>query len=204
MTKKVVLYSRVSTHNQSIELQEREIREYLKTKPDYVLVEHFSDLGISGSKSSRPELNRLMERAKNKDFDIIIVWKLDRLARSLSHLISLITTFKECNVELVSLRDGIDFTTAQGRLMFGIIGALAEFERELIRERVVAGLQNAKAKGVKLGRNKDLDRDDAVIKDLRERGLSIRAIAKKLQISPSKVYRSVSNSLKKEGCSYDK
>ena len=159
---KIAIYSRVSTNNQNTEMQEREINAFIASKTDFKLVDLFSDKGVSGSKSSRPELNRLMESARNKEFEILIIWKLDRLARSLSHLVAIITELKELGIQLISLRDNIDFTTPQGRLMFGIFASLAEFERELIRERVKAGINNAKAKGKKLGRTK-LRNDDEIL-----------------------------------------
>ena len=190
MPQRVAYYARVSTSHQNPELQEREIRSFVEAK-DYYLINGFCDWGYSGSKVSRPELNKLMESARNGEFDILIVWKLDRLARSLSHLVSLITELKSLKIELISLRDNIDFTTSQGRLMFGIFASLAEFERELIRERVIAGLQNARANGKRLGREKDINRDDNLIYELKSSGLSIRAIAKKLDLTPSKVQRSL-------------
>ncbi len=186
--KRAVLYARVSTTHQNPELQEREIKAFIEAK-GYQLITEYCDLGYSGSKTSRPELNKLMDHARNKEFDILIVWKLDRLARSLSHLISLITELKHLNIELISLRDNIDFTTPQGRLMFNIFGSLAEFERELIRERVIAGLANAKAKGIKLGRKRD--RNDEAIISLRRQNFTIRSIAEKLGISTGKVQRAL-------------
>jgi len=186
--RKVIFYSRVSTTHQNPELQEREIKAFILTK-GYQFIKGYCDVGYSGSKASRPELNRLMESARRKEFDILIVWKLDRLARSLSHLIALITELNALDIELISLRDSIDFTTIQGRLMFGIFASLAEFERELIRERVIAGLANAKAKGIKLGRKRD--RDDGAIISLRRQGLTIRAIADRLGVSTGKVQRAL-------------
>lgn len=192
MTKRVAFYSRVSTTHQNVELQEREIKAYLQSKPDeYILIEGYSDIGISGSKSSRPELNRLLEDAKTGKFEVLIIWKMDRLGRSLSHLIKLVDDLKNCNVKIISVKDNLDFTTPSGELLFHLLGAMAQFERELIKERVISGLEAAKAKGIKLGREKDSDRDDDLIKDLRHQGLSIRAIAKKLGITGSKVQRSL-------------
>ena len=186
--RKVVFYSRVSTTHQNPELQERDINAFILNK-GYHLIKRYCDIGYSGSKTSRPELNKLMESARKKEFDILIIWKLDRLARSLSHLIALITELKALDIELISLRDNIDFTTIQGRLMFGIFASLAEFERELIRERVIAGLANAKAKGIKLGRKRD--RDDGAIISLRRQGLTIRSIAERLGVSTGKVQRAL-------------
>jgi len=194
--KKAVYYARVSTTHQNPELQEREIKPFIESK-GYELVAGYCDLGYSGSKTSRPELNNLMESARRKEFDILIVWKLDRLARSLSHLIALITELKALEIELISLRDNIDFTTPQGRLMFNIFGSLAEFERELIRERVVAGIENARSKGIKLGRSKRIDYDK--VNYLRMKGLTIREIAHSLNVSPSAVHKILSGAFSGQG-----
>jgi len=106
----------------------------------------------TGSKESRPELNRLMADAKRGKFDIVVVWKLDRYARSLKQLVNSVAEFAELGIKFVSLKDDIDLTTASGKLMFHVISAMAEFEHSLIQERVRAGLRNARAKGKKLGR----------------------------------------------------
>ena len=111
------------------------------------ITEEYVDLGVSGATSSRPALNRLTADAKRRQFDGVIVWKLDRFGRSLKHLVNAIADFEALGVAFVSLRDNLDLSTPSGRLMFQIIGAMAEFERSLIQERVKAGLRNAKAKG---------------------------------------------------------
>lgn len=150
--KRVALYARVSTdHNQDPEMQLREMRTFCADR-GWQLVEEFTDRGVSGSKDRRPQLDRLMTAARSRKFDVLLVWKLDRFARSLKHLVTAISEFEALGVQFVSLRDTIDLTTPSGRLMFHVIGAMAEFERSLIQERVRAGLQNAKAKGVRLGR----------------------------------------------------
>jgi DNA invertase Pin-like site-specific DNA recombinase len=107
---------------------------------------------MTGSRESRPALNRLMADARQRKFDAEVVWKLDRFARSLKHLINAIAEFEALGVAFVSLRDNLDLTTLGGRLLFQIIGAMVEFEQSLIQERVCAGLRNARAKGKRLGR----------------------------------------------------
>ena len=179
----------MSTSHQNPELQEREIKAFVGAK-GYILTNGFCDWGYSGSKVSRPELNKLIESARNGEFDLLVIWKLDRLARSLSHLVSLITELKALKIELISLRDNLDFTTAQGRLMFGIFASLAEFEREIIRERVIAGLNNAKANGKKLGRARTIDYSK--VSYLRQKGLNIREIAISLGVSKSAVHKILS------------
>ena len=112
------------------------------------------DVGISGAKEKRPELSRLMADAHRRKFDAVIVWKFDRFARSVSHLLRALETFKALGIEFVSLTEGVDTSTPTGRMIFTVLGAVAELERSLIAERVRAGLRNAKAKGKRLGRPK--------------------------------------------------
>jgi DNA invertase Pin-like site-specific DNA recombinase len=150
---RAAFYVRVSTSNgqQNPEVQLNDMRPFAESR-GWHLVESYIDQGVSGSKDSRPALNRLMADAKQRKFDVILVWKLDRFARSLKHLVVSLAEFESLGVQFVSLKDNIDLTTASGRLMFQIIGAMAEFERSLIQERVKAGLRNARAKGKRLGR----------------------------------------------------
>jgi DNA invertase Pin-like site-specific DNA recombinase len=145
-------YVRVSTNNgqQNPEVQLNDMRPFAESR-DWQLVGEYVD-HCTGSKESRPELNRLLADARQRKFDVIVVWKLDRFARSLKHLVIALAEFESLGVQFVSLKDNLDLTTASGRLMFQIIGAMAEFERSLIQERVRAGLRNARAKGKRLGR----------------------------------------------------
>ena len=170
--KRCALYARVSTSNgqQDPEMQLSELREYAQHR-GLQIVEEYTDNGVSGSRESRPSLNRLMADAQQRKFDVLLVWKLDRFARSLKHLVNALAQFEALGVAFVSLRDNLDLTTPSGRLMFQIIGAMAEFERELIRERVKAGLKNAKTKGTKLGRPQliDLSKASRVTRWRRER-----------------------------------
>ena len=149
---RVALYARVSTlNNQDPEMQLGELREYAGRR-DLEIVEEYTDEGISGCKESRPALNRLMSDAYQRRFDAILVWKIDRFGRSLKHLVNSLAELAALGVAFISLRDNLDLSTPSGRLMFQIIGAMAEFERALIQERVRAGLRNARAKGKRLGR----------------------------------------------------
>lgn len=147
---KAALYARVSTLDQHTENQLVELRRYVEargwTATDYV------DQGVSGSTESRPALDRLVKDAKRRRFDVLVVWKLDRLGRNLRHLILLLDELAALGVGFVSLNEGIDATTPAGKLQLHILGAIAEFERERIRERVVLGLKRAKAHGQRLGR----------------------------------------------------
>jgi DNA invertase Pin-like site-specific DNA recombinase len=149
---RVALYARVSTHNgQDPEMQLRELREYCQRR-NWQIAEEYIDSGISGSQDSRPALNRLMADGCRGRFDGILIWKLDRFGRSLRHLVNALAEFEARGIDFISLRDNLDLSTPSGRLMFQVIGAMAEFERTLIQERVKAGLRNARAKGKRLGR----------------------------------------------------
>jgi len=150
---KAAIYARVSTaHNgQDPTMQTRELEEYCERR-DWEVAGCYVDTGVSGAKDSRPELNRLMFDAHQRRFDAILVWKLDRFGRSLRHLVNALAEFESLGISFVSLRDNLDLSTPSGRLMFQIIGAMAEFERSLIVERVKAGMRNARAKGKRIGR----------------------------------------------------
>ncbi len=187
--RRVGIYSRVSTLNkgQDPEVQLRELREYA-TQRGWQVVEEYTDHGISGAKASRPALNRLMADAQRRRIDAILVWRLDRFGRSLRHLVNALAELDAWGVAFVSLRDSLDLTTPAGRLMCSVLGALAEFERELIRERVKAGLRNAKAKGRKLGRPRVYVNEDKV-DELRAAGLSWREVAVQLGVGVGTVHR---------------
>jgi DNA invertase Pin-like site-specific DNA recombinase len=176
-TKRVALYARVSTHNghQDPELQLRELRAFAQAR-GWTVAGQYVDRGVSGSKDRRPQLDLLMAGAHSRAFDILLVWKLDRFARSLKHLVTAIAEFEALGVQFVSLRDNLDLTTPSGRLMFHVIGAMAEFERALIQERVRAGLRNARAKGKRLGRP-TVSIPTAKVQRLRAQGLSWSRIA---------------------------
>jgi DNA invertase Pin-like site-specific DNA recombinase len=183
MTIRVAIYARVSTlnHGQNVSLQTRELQQFAVAR-GWQLAGEYVDAGVSGAKDSRPELNRLMADAKRRKFDAVLVWKLDRFGRSLRHLVNALAEFESLNIAFVSLSDNLDLSTASGRLMFNIIGAMAEFERELIRERVKAGMKNAKAKGARIGRPR-ANVDASQIARLRDGGASLRAIAARLGVS---------------------
>jgi DNA invertase Pin-like site-specific DNA recombinase len=186
----VALYARVSTNEQSPEMQLREAREYCQRR-EWVIAGEYVDAGISGSKDSRPELNRLMADAKRRHFDAVLVWKLDRFGRSLKHLVNALAEFEALGIAFVSLKDNLDLSTPAGRLMFQIIGAMAEFERSLIQERVKAGLRNARTKGKRLGRP-SVKADSMEIARLRSAGHSLADIAKQLGVSVGTVFNRAS------------
>jgi DNA invertase Pin-like site-specific DNA recombinase len=172
----VALYARVSTLNghQDPEMQLAELREYAQRR-GWTITEEYVDRGVSGCKDSRPALNRLMADAHRRRFDAVLVWKIDRWGRSLKHLVTSLADLDAFNVAFVSLRDNLDLSTPSGRLMMQLLGAMAEFERALIQERVKAGLAHARAKGVRLGRpRRTLDLAEVAV--LRESGLSWREV----------------------------
>jgi DNA invertase Pin-like site-specific DNA recombinase len=183
---RVALYARVSTCNgQSPEMQLAELHEYAFRR-GWEVFNEYVDHGISGSKESRPELNRLMADAQRRDFDSVLCWKIDRFGRSLRHLVNALADLDAYGVAFVSLRDNLDLSTPSGRLMFQIIGAMAEFERSLIQERVRAGLRNAKLKGKTLGRPRRTVSADEMAR-LREQGASFREIARTVGASAGTV-----------------
>ncbi len=196
---RVALYARVSTANgqQDPEMQLSELREYA-IRRGLQIAEEYVDHGISGAKESRPALNRLMADAHRRRFDAVLVWKIDRFGRSLKHLVNALAELDARGVAFISLRDNLDLTTPSGRLMFQIIGAMAEFERALIQERVRAGLRNARAKGKRLGRPRAIV-DAAEIATLRASGASWRAVARELGVGEGTVRRVCAKNLSAVG-----
>jgi DNA invertase Pin-like site-specific DNA recombinase len=185
---RTALYARVSTLNgQHPEMQLAELREYVSRR-GWKVVGEYVDEGISGSKESRPQLNRLMADVHRRKFEIVLVWKIDRFGRSLKHLVNALADLDAYGVAFVSLRDNLDLSTPSGRLMFQIIGAMAEFERALIQERVRAGLKNARARGQRLGRPR-VTVDVAQIAQLRASGASWSEIAEKMGIGVGTAHR---------------
>jgi DNA invertase Pin-like site-specific DNA recombinase len=149
-TGRVAIYARVSTFDQEPENQLAELRQYVLAR-GWTSIEYV-DRGISGSKDSRPALDQLVADARRRKFDVLLCWRLDRLGRNLRHLVVLLEDLRDVGVAFVSLNEGIDATTPAGKLQLHVLAALAEFERERIRERVYAGLARARAQGTRLGR----------------------------------------------------
>jgi DNA invertase Pin-like site-specific DNA recombinase len=188
--KRVAIYARVSTDKQTCENQLIELRAVAE-RCGYTIVTEFVDEGISGAKgrADRPALDALMKASTQRKFDMVLCWSIDRLGRSLQNLVELLNELQSLKVDLMFLQQGLDTSTSSGRMMFSIFGALAEFERNLIRERVVAGQKRAVARGVKLGRpSKMNDGLRSAIQLLREKGLGIKKIAKELGVGVGTVY----------------
>src|SRR5216683_1397647 len=173
---KVAIYARVSTANngQDPTMQTRELREYAERR-GWTVAGKYVDVGISGTKEKRPELDRLMADAHRRRFDCVVVWKFDRFARSVSHLLRALETFKSQGIEFISYSEQMDTSTPTGKMIFTVLGAVAELERSLIIERVRAGVRNARAKGKRLGRP-TVSVDRARIASLRSGGASWRNI----------------------------
>jgi DNA invertase Pin-like site-specific DNA recombinase len=177
---RIGIYARVSTKDQSCELQVRDLRAYCAAR-GFDLVREYVDVGQSGAKDSRPELNKLMDDARKRQFDAIVVWRFDRFARSTKHLLSALEEFRSLGIQFISYQENVDTSTPLGQALFTIVSAVAQLERELIRERVTAGIRNARANGKKLGRPISAVDPDR-IRQLRAQGKSLRQIAAKLQI----------------------
>lgn len=178
---RAALYGRVSTFDQEPENQLAELRRYAAAR-GWTAVEHV-DKGVSGAKDRRPALDTLLIDARRRRFDVLVVWRLDRLGRNLRHLIVLLEELQALGIAFVSLNEGIDATTPAGRLQMHILGAIAEFERARIAERVKAGLQRARAQGKRLGRPRKVR---AVIE---VPGGSVRAAARVWGVSKSTAAR---------------
>ena len=183
---RVAIYARVSTQDQDPGLQLSELGKYIKDR-GWQVHHEYVDIGQSGAKDSRPELNKLMVDAKRRRFDTVLVWKFDRFARSVKHLVNSLYEFKALGVDFVSLTEGIDTSTPLGEAMFSIIGAMAQLERDLISERVTAGMRRAKEKGKALGRPKRKI-DPVAVVELKGRGLSMGEIATTLGVSRATLF----------------
>src|SRR3984957_8322659 len=173
-TMKAAIYGRVSTTAQDTNLQMREVRQFVQRR-GWQIAEEYIDKGISGSREKRPALDKLMSEAKRRRFDAVVVYRYDRFARSLRHLVNALEEFRALGIEFVSIHEGVDTSTPNGRLVFGIFASIAEFERELTRDRVRSGIRNARAKGKTIGRPR-VTVDAARIGSLRSQGQSWSAV----------------------------
>jgi DNA invertase Pin-like site-specific DNA recombinase len=181
------IYARVSTSEQSTEMQLVALRQYVERR-GWNLCQEYVDTGFSGSRERRPALDRLMADGRRRTFGAVVVFRFDRFARSVSHLARALDEFRALGIEFVSLHEAVDTSTPMGRAMFHIAGAFAELEREIIRERVRAGLQNARRRGKRLGRRRVLVNVQEVFRMASE-GRSGRAIAKVTGVSEATIRR---------------
>ncbi len=188
---KAAIYARVSTNGngQSPEMQLHELRQYCRRR-GWEISSEYVDNGHSGTRESRPELDRLLADCRQRLVDAVVVYRYDRFARSLRQLVNALEEFRALGIDFVSLREGVDTSTPNGRLVFGIFASIAEFERELIRDRVRSGLAAAKARGQTLGRpRRRVDR--AKIARLQAAGHSVNAISKALKVSRGTITRAL-------------
>jgi DNA invertase Pin-like site-specific DNA recombinase len=182
--RRCAIYARVSTFEQTAENQLAELRRYVEARG--WAAQEYVDEGVSGAKDRRPALDDLLRDAKRRRFDVVVCWRLDRLGRNLKHLITLLEDLQALGIAFVSLAEGIDATTPAGRLQMHILGAIAEFERARIAERVRLGLARVRAQGTRLGRPRlEVTGEEMASMD----GVSVRQAASRLGVSPSTLYR---------------
>ena len=191
MNRKAVIYSRVSTNEQTVENQLRVLREVAE-KRGLEVVREISDEGISGAKGrdERPGFDELIKGSVKNEWDIILVWDVSRLGRSLKHLVSFLEDIQSAHCDMYIHQSGIDTSTASGKMMFGMLSVFSEFERSMIRERVIAGQQRAKSEGKHIGRPTNVN--DGIITavyHMRQNNVPIKRIAKDLQIGVGTVYK---------------
>ena len=184
-TPRVAIYARVSTTEQSTDSQLLDLRRFVSERGWHSFKE-YTDNGVSGTTDSRPALNELMNDARKRRFDVVLVWRFDRFARSTRHLINALEEFKNLGIDFVSYQENIDTSSPLGSAIFTIISAVAQLERDIIAERVKAGLRRAVENGARLGRPK-VEVDLELIREMRKQGLSLRAIAKATGISRTTV-----------------
>ena len=182
-TARVAIYARVSTTDQSKEAQLLDLRRYISDR-SWLVFEEYCDNGISGTKDSRPALNKLMDDARKRKFDVVLVWRFDRFARSTKHLILALEEFRNLGIDFVSYQENIDTSSPLGGAIFTIISAVAQLERDIIAERVRAGLRRARNNGKKLGRPSAKFNQEELLR-LHSQGLSTRQIASRLGLKKS-------------------
>ncbi len=194
MSTTAAIYMRVSTSGQTCENQRRELESYCQ-RQDWKVGQVYEDNGISGTKRDRPALTQMMADATHGKFDVVCVWKIDRLARSVANLLNILSTLRSHGVDFVSATQSIDTTSSYGKMVVTFLGAIAEFERDLIVERVNVGIQRAKAEGVRFGRPRvGFDVNRAV--QLKRQGRTWGEVAKELGVAHSTMRRMVTPLLK--------
>jgi DNA invertase Pin-like site-specific DNA recombinase len=186
LKKSVAIYARVSTDKQKVEMQLAELREYGE-RAGWKIYREFIDEGYTGKDTARPAFKEMLDEARRRKFDLLLVWKLDRLSRSLKDLITTLDELGHLGIDFISYDNKIDTSSPTGKLVFQVIGAVAEFERNIISERVKAGLRNAQRNGKRLGRPPVPPITIEKAKALRSEGLSYRKIGKRLGISEGMV-----------------
>lgn len=187
--RRVAIYARVSTKDQEPLNQLLELRHYAELRGWTVVAEHV-DHGISGSKDHRPALQKLMEAAQKRAIDVVLVSRFDRFARSVRHLVAALEQFRALGISFVSYHENLDTTTPTGQVMFHIVAAISQFEKELLRERIFSGLRRARAQGKVLGRPR-IEVDAERVRALRGQGLSLRSIARTTGLNKDAIRRTL-------------
>src|SRR6201997_3060967 len=177
---RIGIYARVSTKDQSCDLQLRDLRAYCAAR-GFSVQREYVDVGESGAKDSRPQLNELSAAARKRLFDAVVVWRFDRFARSTKHLLLALEEFRSLGIQFISYQENIDTSSPLGQALFTIVSAVAQLERDLIRERVSAGIRNARASGKQLGRPRRIVSQHELVR-LKREGHSLREIAKRLRV----------------------
>lgn len=188
MVSRAAIYARVSTlAGQRPQMQLDVLREYAARR-ELAIVAEFVDHGVSGARDQRPELDHLMTGARQRAFDVVLVYRFDRFARSVRHLVTALDEFQALGIEFVSYSECLDTSTPMGRAVFSIVAALAELERDVLVERSVEGQRRARARGAHVGRPRRAV-DEARVMQLRSEGVSVRAVARALGVSRTVVER---------------
>jgi DNA invertase Pin-like site-specific DNA recombinase len=189
MSVKCVIYLRVSTKNQETSNQLQPLKEYVE-RMGYELVGVYEDFGVSGVKSSRPQLDQMMLDGRRRKFSMILSWSIDRIGRNMSHLCGFVDEMNQLGINLYFHTQSIDTTTSVGKMFFHIISSISTFERELISERIRCGLERCKQNGVKLGRPSSVNESLRIsVRLLKDRGLGVREICRKLSLGTNTFYK---------------
>ena len=187
--KRVAIYVRVSTKDQSVDMQLNDLERYTRER-GFKMFKIYKDNGVSGTKETRAGLTQLMEDARKRKFDIVLVWRFDRFARSTKHLVNALHEFRNLGIDFISYQENIDTSSPLGEAIFVIISAMSKLERDIIAERVRGGLRKAVAAGKRLGRPKAQVDSDQVI-EYRKQDKSIRQIASEMSLSKGTVERTL-------------
>jgi DNA invertase Pin-like site-specific DNA recombinase len=193
--KTAAIYARVSTDKQKVDMQLNELRQFA-ARSGWTVHREYIDQSFTGANTNRPAFTEMMEAARKRKFDVLVVWKLDRLSRSLKDLINTLDELGSLGIDFMSYDNNLDTSTPTGKLVFQIVGAVAEFEKDIIKERVIAGLANARRKGKRLGRPPVAEELYQKAKELRRQGLSFRKIGQELRIDEGTIRKRMKSDLK--------
>jgi len=192
--KRVIIYARVSTRDQNIDMQLIDLRSYAEVRKLNIVKEYIDY--ASGSRSDRENYQKMLSDVRKRKTDAVLVWKFDRFARSTKELINALEEFHALNVDFISFKENVDTSTPAGKILFIMIGAFGELERNTIRERVIAGIEKAKAKGVRFGRPKLPPFKIQQAIEMKEKGVNYKTICKKLGLSKSSYYQIIATTIK--------